>query len=125
MSTTSSPDTSNYTSLNANQPPNLRYLTNFYSERATDQSRIVYLFRNTGISIKIIVHTKIPVPKFKALLWTWMRNKQLNRMASEGGEVEILVVERFEMGYEGANVEHEDKETAIKGSEEGVEGTDP
>lgn len=54
-----------------------------------------------------------------------MRNKQLDRMASEGGEVEILVVQRFEMGYGGANVEHEDKETVAEGSEEDVEGKDP
>ena len=66
------------------------------------------------------MHTKIPVPKF-----TWMRSKHLDRLASDGGEVEILVVERFEMGDKSADVEHEDKETAVKGSEEGVEETDP
>ncbi|KAG9844155.1 hypothetical protein KCU98_g7427, partial [Aureobasidium melanogenum] len=91
-------DFSHYTHLNANQPANLQYLTNFYSERATNHSRISYLFRNTGISIKILIHEKIPVPEFKKLLWTWMRNKQLDRLSSDGGEVEVLVVKRSGMG---------------------------
>ncbi|KAG9943451.1 hypothetical protein KCU85_g8630, partial [Aureobasidium melanogenum] len=61
---------SHYTHLNANQPANLQYLTNFYAERATKHSHISYLFRNTGISIKILIHEMIPVPEFKRLLWT-------------------------------------------------------
>lgn len=94
MSNNSEDSTSEYTYLNANHPSNLRYLTDFYSERATDHSRIVYLFRNTGISIKILVHTKISTSTFKALLWTWMRDQRSDRMASEGGEVEIVVIKR-------------------------------
>ncbi|KAH0019939.1 hypothetical protein KCU78_g6618, partial [Aureobasidium melanogenum] len=119
MSNPSSTDFSHYTHLNANQPVNLQHLTNFYSERATNHSRISYLFRNTGISIKILVHEKIPVLEFKKLVWTWMRNKQLDRLSSDGGEVEIVVVERFRMGEEDvdadadADVVGQDEETAF------------
>lgn len=94
MCTNSIDPPAEYTYINANHPSNLRYLTDFYSERATDHSRIVYLFRNTGISIKILVHKKIPTSTFKALLWTWMRDQRSDSMASETGEVEIVVVKR-------------------------------
>lgn len=110
---------SHYTHLNANQPANLQYLTNFYAERATKHSRISYLFRNTGISIKILIHEMIPVPEFKRLLWTWMRNKQLDRLSSDGGEVEIVVVERFRMSEEDVDTKEAgpDEEVRFEGDQ--------
>ncbi|KAG9844273.1 hypothetical protein KCU98_g12949, partial [Aureobasidium melanogenum] len=115
-------DFSHYTHLNANQPANLQYLTNFYSERATNHSRISYLSRNTGTSIKILVHEVIPVAEFKKLVWTWMRNKQLDRLSSDGGEVEIVVVERFRVidGDDDADVDvaGQHEEVVAEGSEE-------
>lgn len=111
-------DFSHYTHLNANQPANLQYLTNFYAERATKHSHISYLFRNTGISIKILIHEKIPVPESKRLLWTWMRNKQLDRLSSDGGEVEILVVKRCAMVDRSADSEYQEVEMSVEGSEE-------
>jgi hypothetical protein len=83
-----------YKGLDANETP-FKRLHRYYDARAEDQSRMVYTFPRSRMSILIIIHKRVPLKDFKHLLLKFYREKSTADVTSNG-DVEIRVVNREE-----------------------------